>query len=168
MGVGWQDPAVIVETGLCVWRSDSRPLLDVRIHPSWLGLEATMALLWTGRRKNHAAIGRQSRDLDLIQNAGRIAREAVLRHNRPLLYDAVDLSYHAQRAEGMISLPNYGEQAKKYCGAGFGGMAIYCFHGEDSRNRFLATVEGTQAVEPYWQEIGLQDAEYPNLLHRRA
>ena len=28
LGVGWQDPAVIAETGLCVWRSGQRPVLD--------------------------------------------------------------------------------------------------------------------------------------------
>ena len=30
LGVGWQDPAVIAETGLCVWRSGSSPVLDVK------------------------------------------------------------------------------------------------------------------------------------------
>ena len=28
LGVGWQDPAVIHETGLCVWRSGAKPALD--------------------------------------------------------------------------------------------------------------------------------------------
>ncbi len=30
LGVGWQDPAVIYETGLCVWRSGAKPILDIR------------------------------------------------------------------------------------------------------------------------------------------
>ena len=29
-GVGWQDPAVILETGLCVWRSGPRPRLQLK------------------------------------------------------------------------------------------------------------------------------------------
>jgi len=31
LGVGWQDPAVIRETGLCVWRSGSKPVLDFKV-----------------------------------------------------------------------------------------------------------------------------------------
>ena len=30
LGVGWQDPAVINETGLCVWRSGPSPVLDLK------------------------------------------------------------------------------------------------------------------------------------------
>ena len=31
LGVGWQDPAVIRETGLCVWRSGPKPVLDFKV-----------------------------------------------------------------------------------------------------------------------------------------
>ena len=30
LGVGWQDPAVITETGLCVWKSGLRPTLHLK------------------------------------------------------------------------------------------------------------------------------------------
>jgi hypothetical protein len=31
LGVGWQDPAVIRETGLCVWHSGPAPVLDFKV-----------------------------------------------------------------------------------------------------------------------------------------
>ena len=43
LGVGWQDPAVIAETGLCVWRSGSSPVLDVKGTGDFL--EGRMAIL---------------------------------------------------------------------------------------------------------------------------
>ena len=30
LGVGWQDPAVIAETGACVWKSGEKPVLDFK------------------------------------------------------------------------------------------------------------------------------------------
>jgi hypothetical protein len=41
-----QDPAVISQTGLCVWRSGPRPELDFKTQGSFL--QGLMALLWTG------------------------------------------------------------------------------------------------------------------------
>src|SRR5882757_7122952 len=46
LGVGWQDPAVIAETGLCVWRSGPRPALEVKTSGDFL--RGRMALHWTG------------------------------------------------------------------------------------------------------------------------
>ena len=42
-----QDPAVINETGLCVWRSGSKPVLDFKRNGDMLS--GLMALLWTGQ-----------------------------------------------------------------------------------------------------------------------
>jgi hypothetical protein len=38
LGVGWQDPAVIRETGLCVWRSGPKPVLDFKVCRVWTRL----------------------------------------------------------------------------------------------------------------------------------
>src|SRR4051812_32152139 len=36
LGVGWQDPAVIAETGLCAWRSGKRPALEIKTSGDFL------------------------------------------------------------------------------------------------------------------------------------
>ena len=46
LGVGWQDPAVIQETGLCVWESGPSPVLHVKRSGSIL--TGKMAIAWTG------------------------------------------------------------------------------------------------------------------------
>ena len=46
LGVGWQDPAVIRETGLCVWRSGPRPRLLLKTSGDML--VGRMGILWTG------------------------------------------------------------------------------------------------------------------------
>jgi len=45
--VGWQDPAVIQETGLCVWKSGNRPVLEFKSNPSFL--RNKMVIYWTGK-----------------------------------------------------------------------------------------------------------------------
>jgi hypothetical protein len=76
LGVGWQDPAVIAETGLCVWRSGRRPVLDVK--RSGACLEARMALQWTGTSHDTPAVVDHKRDFNKIVRAGEVARAAVL------------------------------------------------------------------------------------------
>eukprot|EP00341_Mesodinium_pulex_P004235 CAMPEP_0116981776 /NCGR_PEP_ID=MMETSP0467-20121206/59929_1 /TAXON_ID=283647 /ORGANISM="Mesodinium pulex, Strain SPMC105" /LENGTH=80 /DNA_ID=CAMNT_0004676103 /DNA_START=252 /DNA_END=494 /DNA_ORIENTATION=- len=36
LGVGWQDPAVINETGLCVWKSGLKPQLEMKTDGSFV------------------------------------------------------------------------------------------------------------------------------------
>lgn len=148
LGVGWQDPAVILETGLCVWRSGLRPVLDFKINPNFL--KGKMALLWTG--KNHITYNNTdlTRDFNLIQKASLVAREALnpLAPNYNKLCEAVNLSYEVQLGEGMIPLPSVNEIAKKYSGGGHGGYALYLFANENDRNKFLER-ENTLAIEPY-------------------
>jgi len=103
LGVGWQDPAVIAETGLCVWRSGPRPVLDVKSSGEFL--RGRMALYWTGVEHDTPAIVAGARDYDAIARAGATAREAVWRSNLAGMADAVRQSYAVQRAEGMASLP---------------------------------------------------------------
>lgn len=148
LGVGWQDPVAILETGLCVWRSGQNPILDFKVNPQFL--EGKMALLWTG--KNHTTyhnVGK-ARDYDRIALAGRTAREALnpLAVNLDKLAEAINLSYGVQLDEGMDPLPEWGELAKKYCGGGHGGYALYLFRDSKEREKFLGK-ENTLAIEPH-------------------
>ena len=47
LGVGWQDPAVIRETGCCVWRSGPQPELDFKRNGDFL--QGLMAIAWSGQ-----------------------------------------------------------------------------------------------------------------------
>jgi hypothetical protein len=51
LGVGWQDPAVIRETGLCVWRSGPKPVLDFKVGVTlacWQAVGAKSAVMPAG------------------------------------------------------------------------------------------------------------------------
>ena len=67
LGVGWQDPAVIMETGLCVWRSGKRAILEYKTNPDWL--EKKMLILWTGSSHTTFSHVNKKRDYKLIQMA---------------------------------------------------------------------------------------------------
>jgi galactokinase/mevalonate kinase-like predicted kinase len=125
LGVGWQDPAVILETGLCVWRSGDKPVLEMKMNPDFL--QGKMALYWTGETHNTPNNTDNARNYDLIKEAGLRAYQAVKEKSLAVLAMAIDLSYKAQLDEGMKGLPNKGELAKKYCGGGWGGYALYLF-----------------------------------------
>ena len=60
-------------------------------------------------------------------------------------------AYHAtQLAEGMDPLPEiHGSIARKYCGGGYGGYALYLFNESSDRNAALATTPQLRAVEPF-------------------
>jgi cytidyltransferase-like protein len=139
--VGWQDPAVIMETGLCVWRSGSKPILDLKVNPDFL--QGKMALFWTGVQHETRELANMKRDYDLLVEGAAIGRRAVLSQDLNLLAEAVNLTHEVQLKEGMDPLPSFGEMAKKYCGSGHGGYAVYLF----DRKR----PEGTDwmAIEPY-------------------
>ena len=139
MGVGWQDPAVIHETGLCVWRSGQRPVLDMKVNPDFLA--GKLALLWTGKSHVCNDLVDLKRDYKLIFEAGLVARRAVIRRSVKLLEDAVRISYEMQRGEGMQPLPELGESAKKYCGGGHGGYAVYLFRKARPADKDLKPVE---------------------------
>jgi cytidyltransferase-like protein len=148
LGVGWQDPAVIKETGLCVWKSGQMPELEFKTNGAWL--KGKMALLWTG--KNHVTYEKTdlNRDFEMIFEAGNIARAAVYpgKEDIKLLASAVNLSYKMQLGEGMEELRSYNEIGKKYCGGGWGGYALYLFENEAERSVFLKN-EHTKAIEPF-------------------
>ena len=109
MGVGWQDPAIIRETGVCVWRSSERPELDFKRNGDFLN--GHMALHYTDIPHDTPSNADNLRDYDLIERAGIAAREAVFESSIPKLGAAISLSYAAQLKEGMRELP----QAKTHC-----------------------------------------------------
>lgn len=145
LGVGWQDPAVIRETGVCVWKSGERPRLDLKRDGSFLN--GRMGLLWTGKQHDTPGTVGFDRDYDLIERAGAVAREAVIAESVVKLAEAVMISYSAQLGEGMKELPEIlGSVARKYCGGGHGGYALYLFPSRDARD----AIPGLVVVEPYY------------------
>jgi len=148
LGVGWQDPAVIAETGLCVWRSGRRPELELKTDGAWL--HGHLALLWTGRSHSTPGVVDLPRDYAAIARAGRTARDAVWRQDLAGLADAVRQSYAVQQAEAMAPLPAGlpGALAWKYCGGGFGGYAVYLFADAASRNA-ACTRPDFRPIEPH-------------------
>jgi cytidyltransferase-like protein len=148
LGVGWQDPAVIAESGLCVWRSGPRPELELKSDGQMLA--GLMALLWTGRGHSTPDLADRPRDFARILRASQLAREAVWHQDLAELAEAVRISYATQRDEGMQLLPDdvVGATAFKYCGGGDGGYAVYLFSDAAARDAACSRA-GFRAVEPY-------------------
>jgi len=148
LGVGWQDPAVIAESGLCVWRSGVRPDLELKTDGAFL--RSRMAVFWTGMSHSTPGVANQSRDYDAIERAGRTARDAVWRQDLAQLADAVRQSSTVQTAEGMAPLPADlpGALASKYCGGGFGGYAVFLFCDGAARDEACRR-PGFRPIEPY-------------------
>ena len=150
LGVGWQDPAVIAETGLCVWRSGARPELEFKGNAEFL--RGRMALYWTGSSHDTPGVAKNNRDFDAIARAGKAARDAAWASSLAGLAAAVRQSYAVQLDEGMAPLST-GELpvkplAWKYSGGGFGGYALYLCETVRERDR-LCTVAGFRPIEPY-------------------
>lgn len=148
LGVGWQDPAVIRETGLCIWRSGAKPSLELKTDGSML--KGRMALWWTGNSHDTPGMVDQLRDYAAIETASHIAREGVMAGDIRTLGRGVTASYAIQLAEGMNPLPEAaGSLGRKYCGGGFGGYALYLFENTDERNAYVAENPSARAIEPY-------------------
>lgn len=148
LGVGWQDPAVIRETGLCIWRSGERPSLEFKTDGTML--HGRMALWWSGQSHNTPSMADEKRDYSAIEAASHMARKAVLESNVEQLATAVSCSYAAQLHEGMTPLPEVaGSIGRKYCGGGFGGYALYLFESKIRRDDFVSGNEAARAIEPY-------------------
>jgi cytidyltransferase-like protein len=150
LGVGWQDPAVIAETGLCVWRSGPRPELELKTSGDFL--RGRMALYWTGTSHDTPGIVHGERNYDAIAEAGAIAREAVWHNDLSQLAEAVRCSAAVQRSEGMAPLPDErtvpGMLAAKYCGGGFGGYAVFLFAEPAARGAACGR-PNFRPIEPY-------------------
>lgn len=148
LGTGWQDPAIIEETGVCVWVSGQRPRLDIKQNIDWL--KDRMALYWTGIHHDTPELLSVPRDYDRIAVAGGVAREAVIAKDLSRLAEAINLSHAVQLDEGMQALPDAeGMLATKYCGSGFGGYALYLFGDDHTRQSFIQATPSAFAIEPY-------------------
>lgn len=148
IGVGWQDPAVIRETGLCVWKSGPKPELAFKHSGDFL--RGCMAILWTGQPHDTPGLVDRPRDLDRIEQAGAVARFGVLEADIGLLARAVEMSHETQLGEGMKPLPRIpGAAAWKYCGGGHGGYALYLFPEPSAREAAMRAAPGLKAIEPF-------------------
>jgi cytidyltransferase-like protein len=148
LGVGWQDPAVIRETGLCVWRSGPEPALDFKHNGDFL--MGRMAIYWTGMQHDTPGVVNLSRDYDGIAKSGRVAREGVLHGNIQGLAEGISIYHATQLDEGMAPLPEIeGSISRKYCGGGYGGYALYLFEDATIRDAAIAGNSLLRAVEPF-------------------
>lgn len=152
-GVGWQDPAVLLRTGLCVWRGPK----DLAYWDDGEWLRGRLAVLWTGQPHRTADLVSRQRPYDLIRQAAETAAEAVRERDVTKLAAAINMSYRAQIAEGMEQLP-HGGLAWKYCGAGHGGYAMYLFGSERARRNWIALSEHAQAIEPFARRCDGEEA----------
>jgi cytidyltransferase-like protein len=161
LGVGWQDPAIIREGGLCVWRSGLRPELEIKTDGALL--RGRMALRWCGKEHSTPSLADGARDYNAILRAGQTARDAVWKNDLSGLALAIRQSYAVQRDEGMDPLPgdpaapdaavlDLRALAWKYCGGGFGGYAMYLF--ADGAERDTACrLPAFRPVEPYMSSV---------------
>jgi len=148
LGVGWQDPAVIRESGVCVWRSGHTPILDFKHNGDFL--HGLMAIHWTGKPHHCPDFADLPRDYQQIAQAARTARQAVLTADITLLATAINQSLQIQLHEGMaplLEIPN--AIAKKYCGGGHGGYALYLFPTPDARTQALTSTPNLRPIEPH-------------------
>lgn len=148
LGVGWQDPAVIRETGLCVWRSGTTPMLDFKHNGDFLS--GRLAIFWTGSPHDTPGVVDNQRDYDGIARSGRVAREGALHADIHRLAEGIHLYHETQLAEGMEQLPKMaGAIARKYCGGGHGGYALYLFEDSALRDAAVASHTEMRVIEPF-------------------
>ena len=168
LGVGWQDPAVISETGLCVWKSGDYPALEIKVDGKDM-LKGKMAIFWTGNTHDTPATATKAKDLAAIKVAGLHARDGIWKKDYNTLCEAVHMSYAVQLAEEMEQLPfdvseATGVCAFKYLGGGFGGYALVMFRDGDSRRNYIRGDDGNvkdeyKEIEPYIRSSEGDDPE---------
>lgn len=159
LGVGWQDPAVIAETGACVWKSGGRPVLDFKNTGDFL--KGCMAVYDTRVKHFTPGFAGYERSYERIAKAARIARLGVQQQDVAVLAVGVQMSYQLQLEEGMQPLPDIGCQlAHKYCGGGHGGYALYLYENQEVRDAAVDACEDMYPVEPYCRTFG-KDEQVP-------
>jgi hypothetical protein len=152
LGVGWQDPAIISETGLCVWKSGPQPELYLKRDGALLN--GRMAVYYTGTDHDTPGAVDQDRDYDLIEKAGAVAAEAVELNDLKLLAQGINITYEMQLKEGMQALPEVPSSiACKYSGGGFGGYAVSLFAEQRDRDAFVSSTPSAKAIEPYLHPV---------------
>ena len=109
-----------------------------------------MAIYWTGAPHDTPSFVNLERDYDCIAESSRIARDGVLKADLTLLAEGITLYHATQLDEGMATLPEItGSIARKYCGGGHGGYALYLFPDSITRDSAVASVSELRAVEPF-------------------
>lgn len=157
LGVGWQDPAVIAETGACVWKSGPKPVLDFKNTGEFL--KGCMAVYDTRVKHYTPGFAGYERSFERIAKAARIARLGVQQQDVSVLAVAVQMSYQLQLEEGMQPLPDIANQlAHKYCGGGHGGYALYLYENQQQRDAAVDACEDMYPIEPYCHTFG-KDAQ---------
>ena len=152
LGVGWQDPAVIEETGCCVWRSGREPRLWYKSGGEWL--RGKMGIWYTGGQHDTPGNADNKRNYGKILGAGKKCEEGVRGEDVKVLGEGVMMSYEAQLGEGMEELPKVeGSVGMKYCGGGWGGYAVYLFEDVGRRDE-VCKGDGWKVVEPYCKGVG--------------
>ena len=150
--MGWQAPAVISDTGFCVWKSGAKPVLDFKNTGDFL--KGKMAIYHTSMAHNTSSLMGVTRDYKRIVQSSLIAKEGVRENNPDILAAGVALYYDIQRDEGMTPLPEIGNsQAKKYLGGCQGGYALYLFENEKERDEAVSSHPKMMAIEPYYRNI---------------
>ena len=153
LGVGWQDPAVIAETGACVWKSGPKPVLDFKNTGEFL--KGCMAVYDTRVKHYTPGFAGYERSFERIAKAARIARLGVQQQDVSVLAVAVQMSYQLQLEEGMQPLPDIANQlAHKYCGGGHGGYALYLYENQQQRDAAVDACEDMYPIEPYCRTFG--------------
>lgn len=146
-GVGWQDPAVILETGLCVWKSGIRPRLAFKSNGDMI--RDRIWLEDSCQSHDTATIVEFERDYSAIRAASVLAARAVQYNDYEMLCLAVQASYRAQLAEGMPPVPDRELSfAHKYCGSGHGGYILRMSHPRRSVYN-LDAGSGCFVIQPY-------------------
>lgn len=152
LGVGWQDPAIIGETGLCVWRSGNEPHLVLKRDGGML--RGRLAIFYTGKPHDTPALVSRDRDYDRIVRSGQTAAAGVEHSDLNQLAEGVRDYYGMQLDEAMSPLPEEPSAlAWKYCGGGFGGYGLYLFGGREERDAFCRDREAARPVEPYLRPV---------------
>ena len=152
LGVGWQDPAIIQETGLCVWHSGLNPELYFKRDGKML--KGLMAIHFSNNEHDTPAIVDNNRNYDLIYSASQAACQAALNEDISELAEAIRMSYVVQIEEGMNPLVEIKNcLARKYCGGGWGGYALYLFSLTKDRDNFVEKYPQTLEVEPFINNI---------------
>lgn len=156
LGVGWQDPAVIAETGACVWKSGHKPVLDFKNTGEFL--RGRMAIYDTRIKHNTPGLAGLERPFRKIAKAASVARLGIKEQDISVLAIGVQMSYQLQLEEGQAPLPKIGDcMAHKYCGGGHGGYAVYLYETPEAREAALESCEDLYPVEPFCRTFGKEE-----------
>ena len=147
-GCGWQDGAIVQETGLCVWQSGQVPRLLCKVPGAML--RGRMSLTWSGMPHSTPDLLHKPRDYDAITAAGGVAYSAICRDDYMRLCLATLMSYRLQTDEGMAPI-KLGARclAAKYCGSGWGGYILRMYERTGHRDAAVRDDASTFAIEPY-------------------